>query len=118
VSGWTEVCLDEELVPGRAQIIDLERPGGRGPRRQAMVVRLPNGEIRAYHNLCKHLPVPLDSFRDRVLADDKSHFLCRTHGACFQLSDGMCFEGPCQGASLDAIAVRLHNGKIEIQDAP
>ena len=117
MSSWITVCALSELTTGEARIVELKRPGGRGPRRQAMVVKLDSGELRAYHNVCKHLPVPLDSFRGRVLADDKTHFLCRTHGACFRLDDGVCYEGPCRGDSLDPIAVRVDQGTLEVEDS-
>ena len=110
------VCSDEVLPILGVEVVELERPGGRGPRRQAMVTRLPNGELRAYLNLCKHIPVPLDSYRGEVIEPGGERVLCRTHGAAYRREDGLCVEGPCEGESLDPVRVELRDGEIFIHD--
>ena len=110
------VCAATELEVGAAVVVDLPRPGGRGPRRQAMVTRLPGGELRAYLNLCKHLPVPLNAYQGDVLVPDGTRFLCRTHGAEYRSEDGLCVEGPCTGEALDPIEVVVRDGALFVVD--
>jgi nitrite reductase/ring-hydroxylating ferredoxin subunit len=75
-----------------------------GPR-TAIVLVDESGYARAYVNRCKHIPVPLDAGGGKVLSPFGPFLECRTHGARYRLSDGYCFEGPCEGESLDAIEV-------------
>jgi nitrite reductase/ring-hydroxylating ferredoxin subunit len=110
------VCAAQDVRIGAAVVVDLPRPGGRGPRRQAMVTRLPDSRLRAYLNLCKHLPVPLDAYRGNVMDAEGEHFLCRTHGAAYRLEDGLCTEGPCIDEALDAFEVVVREGAVYLID--
>jgi nitrite reductase/ring-hydroxylating ferredoxin subunit len=86
----------------------------RGLPDEALVLRDREGQVRAYRNLCKHLPIPIDSGSRRFLAPDGTHLLCRTHGATYRPEDGLCIEGPCQGDSLDAFAVDEEDGVLYV----
>lgn len=80
---------------------DLGRP------REALIVRAPDGTLRAYLNRCRHLPVPLDGGSRQFLSRDGEHLLCGTHGALYRLDDGFCVEGPCEGESLIALPITV-----------
>lgn len=75
-----------------------------GPR-TAIVLIDGSGCPRAYVNRCKHIPVPLDAGGGKVLSPFGPFLECRTHGARYRLTDGYCFEGPCEGESLDALEI-------------
>jgi nitrite reductase/ring-hydroxylating ferredoxin subunit len=75
-----------------------------GPR-TAIVLVDESGCPRAYVNRCKHIPVPLDAGGGKVLSPFGPFLECRTHGARYRLEDGYCFEGPCEGDSLDALEI-------------
>jgi len=80
---------------------------------EGLVLQDGTGQLRAYLNRCRHLPVPLDASR-RFLTDDKTHLRCRTHGARFRISDGMCTLGPCQGLPLWPLETQIHAGQVYI----
>ena len=75
----------------------------RGLPLDALVVRTPSGELRAYQNICKHIPIPIDSGSGEYLSDDGEFLFCGTHGALYRLEDGVCVEGPCKGERLDPV---------------
>ena len=43
--------------------------------------------------------------------------VCSTHGARFWVMDGKCVEGPCEGASLEPLRVKVSDGKIMLAGA-
>lgn len=92
------------LAPGDVHVIDLGKDR-RGRIDEILVVRDLSGEIRAYQNLCKHIPVPMGP--TDFVDDDGKHFICRLHGALYRFSDGKCVTGPCRGAKLDALRVEI-----------
>lgn len=86
-------------------------------RRSAIILRDPLGRLRAYMNLCKHLPIPIDGGSGDLLDDDRLHLICRTHGALYRMKDGVCIEGPCTGETLDVLTLRDgDDGMLEIWD--
>jgi nitrite reductase/ring-hydroxylating ferredoxin subunit len=94
-----------ELTAGVARVIHFGRDA-RGMPRSAIVVRDPwSGELRAWANLCKHLPIPLDGGSGRVIAADGKHLVCGTHGAVYRVDHGYCVEGPCIGIRLDPLTL-------------
>lgn len=107
----------DDFAIGEARIVALP-PDRHAPRREAMVVRDEHGQLRAFVNRCKHLPIPLDSGSRQVLAPDRRHFLCRTHGALYRIGDGACIAGPCNGRSLEPLAVELDAGRVFVLVAP
>ena len=62
--------------------------------------------------LCPHVGSPLDWAPDRFIAFDGFHLLCGTHGALFRPEDGYCVSGPCAGASLERVMVRLIEDEV------
>ncbi|MEM8609408.1 MAG: Rieske (2Fe-2S) protein [Myxococcota bacterium] len=99
------VCEADELSPGEVRTAHLGHDEGGLPI-MALVLRDPGGVLRAYRNLCRHLPVPLDGGTGQLFTDDGKHLLCGTHGATYRLTDGYCTEGPCEGLSLHRLPCR------------
>ena len=70
------------------------------------------GELFAYDNTCRHLPISLD-YGDNRFFDSKSETLvCQTHGAVYAPDTGLCTRGPCAGASLYALDVTEEDGAL------
>nr|WP_276276850.1 hypothetical protein [Halomicroarcula sp. SYNS111] len=42
--------------------------------------------------------------------------VCEKHGATFESDSGYCNYGPCEGAVLDEIAVRVEDGAVYLTD--
>lgn len=96
-----------DLGEGEARIHSIE--GLDPPWRSVIVVQAETGWC-GYWNVCRHIPVPLDGGEGHL--EEGDHWTCRTHGARFRVSDGLCVEGPCQGLSLYALAVYDVNGSL------
>jgi nitrite reductase/ring-hydroxylating ferredoxin subunit len=107
------VCEAGALVQGTPHIVSLGRDD-RGRPREAIVLRDRDGVPRAYLNLCRHLPIPLDGFSRQVLAPDGVHLRCGTHGALYRPEDGACVEGPCTGKSLEALPLEEEAGILYV----
>ena len=110
------VCTLQELVARRVVSVDLGRNAAGRPTRGLVAID-GMGEIVAYQDLCRHLPVFLDA-SERFLSDDKRHLVCMTHGALYRISDGMCVEGPCEGLALHALPLRMEEGQIWVAWSP
>ena len=101
------------VVVSQRDLEDLADPGARsiiaagpdGPT-DIVVVRW-QGASYAYLNRCPHLGTPLETVPDRFFTSDGKRLLCSTHGAEFQVADGICVRGPCRGRRLEPIAVEL-----------
>jgi nitrite reductase/ring-hydroxylating ferredoxin subunit len=101
-----------DLAAGAVRVVKLP-PAGRIPR-EALIVRDRDGSLRAYVNLCQHLPIPLDGGSRRFLTRDGEHLQCGTHGARYRLSDGHCIDGPCQGRSLIALELEQSGDNLTV----
>jgi len=97
------LCRLEEFEDGEAK----EFLFGEGPAQRALFVLREGGEIYGYENACPHIGTPLNFLPDQFLSTDGSYILCSTHGALFQIEDGLCVAGPCQGEKLTEIKVAL-----------
>lgn len=69
-----------------------------------------------YVNSCPHLGAPLNWREDDFLSADGSVVICATHGATFAPATGLCLSGPCRGAALERVPVRLEEGVIFVPD--
>jgi nitrite reductase/ring-hydroxylating ferredoxin subunit len=80
---------------------------------EGILVRVLGGEVRAYKNECRHLPMRLDDREPRELWDPSgSYLVCSSHGARYQPSDGLCVSGPCEGSHLKALPIEVNDGVI------
>lgn len=69
-------------------------------------------EIYAFVNMCPHAGTPLNMEEGLFMERTGTYLMCHTHGALFQLNDGLCVAGPCNGDRLQSVDVKLVNGKI------
>ena len=90
------------VAPGRALRVTLAREAG-APVGGFVVNH--DGRHYAYVNRCPHAGTALDRQRDRFFSDDGRLLACGTHGAVFAPETGVCVEGPCPGARLEALHV-------------
>ena len=71
------------------------------------LVRGDGDAIYAYENHCPHAGGPLNLLPNKFLSRDGQHLLCSTHGAKFNIHDGVCIRGPCKGECLNALDVAV-----------
>ena len=106
---WHTICALDEL----------ENPGAKGfvipddwPV-HAFVVR--KGErVYAYVNVCPHTGRSLHWKPDAFLTKDRNLIMCSAHGAIFEIETGICVAGPCPGARLRALPVRVSGGLVDV----
>jgi nitrite reductase/ring-hydroxylating ferredoxin subunit len=68
--------------------------------------------IVAYQNVCPHRYLGLSWAPDRFLIGNDGLLVCPHHGAAFELDNGVCLQGPCEGDTLTAVQVRVENGEL------
>ena len=75
-----------------------------------------NGQIHLYWNRCPHLGTPLEWQEDKFLDEDGELIKCSTHGALFNIDDGLCLIGPCKGKNLQKIPFIIDNGILSVEE--
>lgn len=105
------LCRLSEIAPGTSRGFPPAPGGFTG------LFALRRGETAlVYVNSCPHLGAPLNWQPDDFLSPDGSVIVCATHGATFDPASGLCLSGPCRGASLEAVPVRLEEGVIFVPE--
>lgn len=68
--------------------------------------------VFVYENRCPHAGTPLNMFGDKFLNMSKDSLICRTHGALFDISSGLCTAGPCRGRYLRPVDFEIRDGAL------
>lgn len=84
-----------------------------GEMQRLMVIRF-DGQVYVYINECPHIHSPLDFNPGQFLNYDKNMIMCATHGALFNIDDGVCVHGPCLGKHLKPVKCRVHDESVWI----
>ena len=71
----------------------------------------------AYANSCPHQGRMLQWRENEFLTKDRSRIMCGAHGATFEIQSGHCDAGPCKGASLTGLSVRIVNQVVMVSFA-
>jgi len=98
-------------------LTDLDDPGSKGfkvGRRPRLFVVRRGDDVFGYINLCPHQGTPLDWKPDAFLTVEEDAIMCATHGALFNIEDGVCTWGPCQGMKLAPVPVRVEDGLVKL----
>jgi nitrite reductase/ring-hydroxylating ferredoxin subunit len=112
--------LDVERVICR--LSDISDPGSRGftigtgdwPLR-GFVIRT-GEQVWGYVNRCPHAGHPLNLAPHKFLTPGRELILCSSHGALFEPEQGLCIAGPCRGARLRQLPLRLTAGYVLLAD--
>ncbi len=110
----TELCALHEIDPQRGKEAFVPGPGG---GRWIALFRDGDGVV-AYLNVCPHQGRALNLAPDRFAFDDDGRLMCPHHGACFDLATGACVSGPAGSGALTAVAVRIENGGVHLDEPP
>ena len=70
--------------------------------------------VFVYENNCPHIGSPLDFKPGQFLNIERTHIICSTHGALFEINDGRCISGPCEGGQLTSLDASIRNGSIYV----
>lgn len=79
-----------------------------------ILYRDPQGEVRAWLNVCPHAGRRLDYAPGQFLRSKQGELICAVHGASFELAGGGCVGGPCRGDHLRAVAVHVADGQVRL----
>jgi len=71
-----------------------------------------NDQVFGYQNICPHAQAPLEWNPDEFLSANKENIICSMHGAEFSIEDGACLKGPCDGAGLTPINVKVIDTQV------
>ena len=82
-----------------------------GEQVEGFVVRS-DGQCFAYRNSCPHTGAPLDWVEHQFLEVEGALIQCAVHDARFLIETGQCVFGPCPGASLEALPIRVQDDNI------
>jgi len=94
-------------------LIENEARSFRSPVGEVIVVKR-DDQVYAWQNICPHLGLNLE-FNPNEFMDSDSHFLiCSNHGALFNVEDGLCISGPCQGESLLPVSIDVIGNEIRL----
>ena len=75
-----------------------------------------NDQIHLYWNRCPHLGTPLEWQENNFLDEDGELIKCSTHGALFNIDDGLCLIGPCKGKNLQKIPFIIDNVILSVEE--
>jgi nitrite reductase/ring-hydroxylating ferredoxin subunit len=109
---WSAPIAD--VPPGSSAKFPLR---WRGAQVEGFVVNV-EGRYRAYVNRCAHAGTPLDWWPNEFFTDDGRLLICATHGALFEPDSGRCAGGPCGGAALWPLGVRLEGDRVIVSALP
>ena len=70
------------------------------------------GNIYAYVNRCRHIPISMDWVDNQFFTEDKRYLICANHGATYEPTTGECIWGPCFGAILQGVPLEISGEKI------
>ena len=101
------LCRIEEIPDGDSKGLSLE------DGRDILLIRRGDA-VFGYVNVCPHLFTPLEWQPDDFLDDSGQFIICATHGALFQIEDGACVAGPCQGDSLTKLPLAIEDGAVKL----
>ena len=95
------------------RIDEIDEGGARGYTidEVAVLVVCKEQQFYVYANRCPHLGVQLEWQEHQFLNKDNTLIQCSTHGALFNIKDGLCISGPCNGSHLEAVASSV-NGEF------
>lgn len=100
-------------------LADLEENVGRSFRSPVgeVILVLRDGQVHGWENTCPHLGINLEFNPDEFMDCENHYLICSNHGALFQVEDGLCVSGPCQGQSLLRVPVEVRDAVVWLAEA-
>src|SRR5271167_558637 len=102
-----KVARTDALAPGESLKFLLPI---RGADEECFVINF-NGELHAYVNRCRHVPMPMDWVDNQFFAEEGRYLMCQTHNAYYEPGSGECIAGPAS-----ACGKFLYRVPLEIKD--
>jgi len=85
----------------------------RGADEECFVINFA-GELHAYVNRCRHVPMPMDWVDNQFFAEEGRYLMCQTHNAYYEPASGECIAGPPSacGKFLYRVPIEISDGVI------
>jgi nitrite reductase/ring-hydroxylating ferredoxin subunit len=106
-------CSDDAAL---CSLDDIPDSGGLEASASILVLRR-GDDAWAYRNVCPHFSIPLNYEPNTFWTYDGQLLMCAHHSAMFRFEDGACIDGPCLGASLTSVPIRIEGRNVFIDDA-
>ena len=78
---------------------------------ECFVVRF-RGELHAFVNECRHVPMTMDWVENQFFTEEGDFLLCPTHGALYLPDTGECVAGPACGKALFRVPLVERDGAV------
>lgn len=105
-----KLCALNEIEDGQSAGFVIETTDG---KRSVIAVRQ-SDSVYAYVNSCPHIGAPLDFVAGQFLNREKTHIMCSTHGALFEINSGLCVSGPCTDKYLEVLETKVNGGTVYV----
>ncbi len=102
------VCRLEKLIEKRCYGCEITHEG----KLNSYFLVYHNNKIYSYLNRCPHTGVNLDWIPHQFLDSNNELIQCATHGALFNIEEGLCLRGPCVGDKLQSIENMIIDNSI------
>jgi nitrite reductase/ring-hydroxylating ferredoxin subunit len=108
------ICAARSIASGAAKSFSLSRINESGEARPfpIVVIRTVTDDFVGYVNACPHQRIWLNFGAGEFFNSDRTFLKCGRHGAEFDINTGTCVEGPCQGKSLEPLALTVIDGEV------
>jgi nitrite reductase/ring-hydroxylating ferredoxin subunit len=103
-----EIARVDEIPPGQTKKFFLQIEG----REVECFAVNYDGQLFAYVNRCRHVPMTMDWVENQFLTEDGRYILCATHGAAYEPNTGECIFGPPCGKFLDRVPLTVEDGRV------
>lgn len=103
-----EIGRVDEIPPGQTKKFFLQVDG----RDVECFAVNYDGQLFAYVNRCRHVPMTMDWVENQFLTEDGRYILCATHGAAYEPNTGECVFGPPCGKFLDRVPLTVENDRV------
>lgn len=98
----------DELLHGTTKKFRLRCQGS---TLEALLVNY-EGSLFAYVNRCCHIPISMDWVDNQFFTEERRYLICANHGATYEPTTGECIWGPCFGAFLQGIPLKVSGGRV------
>ena len=105
-----KICNLDQIADGSSDGFVVDTDDGRCG---IMIVRI-GDVVVSYVNSCPHVGTPLEIRPGRFLDQNGEYILCSTHGALFQVHDGLCIAGPCVNDRLIPVELEISDGTLYV----
>ena len=106
-----DVCAAEDIPADSAREFSLNQ----GEQTLDGFIVHHGGHYYAYKNSCPHTGASLNWQPHGFLDLEQRHIQCGIHAALFNIHDGLCIWGPCQGRRLSALSLQQRDGRLLIE---